>query len=157
MSLAAYTSQWAAHIIFEPQADLCKVLPLQTSLSLDTHLTSNHRSALNLSLLLLPPSQPFSELALWEQIAGISYSGDPRMSVPGAENPEKVKNIVRGEGVLEGFRGLYEGSMKEVPGLRWEGQEKGGQWNWTGRGEELLAVIQLPLCHGVSSFDTAIG
>ncbi|CAD6574846.1 MAG: Mitochondrial translocator assembly and maintenance protein 41 [Tremellales sp. Tagirdzhanova-0007] len=116
------------------------VLPLKTSASLDPYLSSNLRSALYLSLLLLSPSHPFSELALWEQIAGISYSGDPRMSVPGAENPEKVKNIVRGQGGLDGFRRLYEGAMNSMPGLRWQDESKDrvGDWAWRGQGEELL-------------------
>ena len=79
---------------------------------------------------------------MWEQIAGISYSGDPRMSVPGAENPEKVKNIVRGQGGLDGFRRLYEGAMNSMPGLRWQDESKDrvGDWAWRGQGEELLVV-----------------
>lgn len=40
------------------------------------------------------------------------------MSVPGAENPEKVRNIVRGPGVLGAFRGLYAPHVGGV-GLRW--------------------------------------
>ena len=62
------------------------------------------------------------------------------MTVPGAENPEKVKNIVRGPGVLEGFRKLYGESMRNVPGLRWRQGGKGGEWVWKGQGEELLVV-----------------
>ncbi len=103
---------------------------------------------MHLSLLLLPPSQPFSELALWEQIAGISYSGDPRMSVPGAENPEKVKNIVRGPGVLENFRRLYGAALEEVPTLAWqddapEKHARDRKWSWKGQGEEMLVVSVL--------------
>ena len=64
------------------------------------------------------------------------------MSVPGAENPEKVKNIVRGQGILNGFRGLYEGAMTSVPGLRWRDQphDRVGDWTWRGQGEEMLVV-----------------
>lgn len=74
------------------------------------------------------------------------------MSVPGAENPEKVKNIVRGEGVLEGFREMYGGLMGEFEGLRWAEQpgqayrpasEKhgnGNRWSWMGEGEYELMV-----------------
>ena len=111
---------------------------------------SNLRSALSLSLLLLPPK--FTEYQLWEQIAGISYSGDPRMSVPGAENPEKVKNIVRGEGVREGLRGMYGHLMEEIGSLRWDEGRSGekedtvapGQrqmeWVWRGDGSDHLIV-----------------
>lgn len=59
------------------------------------------------------------------KIAGLSYSGDPRMSVPGAENPEKVRNIVTGPGSLLGFRHLY-GEVLAESGVeeRTNGQEK---------------------------------
>lgn len=45
------------------------------------------------------------------------------MSVPGAENPDKVKNIVRGPGNLQGFRELYGGLLKGHPELRFEDKE----------------------------------
>ena len=51
------------------------------------------------------------------QIAGLSYSGDPRMSVPGAENPDKVKNIVSGPGSLVAFRELYAEPLARIEGL----------------------------------------
>ncbi|WRT64727.1 uncharacterized protein IL334_001661 [Kwoniella shivajii] len=76
-----------------------------SSSTLTSALETNHKSALSMALLLCPES--FEEDYLWEKIAGLSYSGDPRMSVPGAENPEKVRNIVRGEGAREGFRHMY--------------------------------------------------
>lgn len=75
-------------------------------------LKRNASAALRLSLLILP--ERFTELQLYEQIAGISYSGDPRMAVPGAENPEKVRNIVRGPGALEGFRQMYRPEMERL-------------------------------------------
>ena len=53
------------------------------------------------------------------QIAGLSYSGDPRMSVPGAENPDKVKNIVSGPGSLVAFRELYADPLGRIEGLEW--------------------------------------
>ena len=102
---------------------------------------SNLHSALSLSLLLLPHRQPFTEFQLWEQIAGLSYSGDPRMSVPGAENPQKVRNIVRGQGNLQGFRTLYDRAIKTTKGLRWEGTEKWEEkWEWRGHGDEMMIV-----------------
>ncbi|KIR26446.1 mitochondrial matrix protein import protein [Cryptococcus deuterogattii 99/473] len=111
------------------------LLPPPSSLS--SALSTNSHSALSLALLLLPPS--FTEDALWEQIAGLSYSGDPRMSVPGAENPEKVKNIVKGEGAREGFRRDYGGLLRRL-GISWEGEEKGGkkEWEWKGNGEDMM-------------------
>lgn len=113
------------------------VLGLSCNTALRPALGSNIRSALTFALLQLPPT--FTELQLYEQIAGISYSGDPRMSVPGAENPEKVKNIVRGPGVLDGFRRLYAPYFAVV-GLRWEGDKVKGVREWRGRGEETMEV-----------------
>ena len=106
----------------------------------DLHLaqTSNLRAALHVSLLLLGP-RPFTEIALWEQIAGISYAGDPRMSVPGAENPEKVKNIVRGEGQLQAFRQLYADAVEDV-GLQWAEYSTLDRRKWSGAGEQLISV-----------------
>ena len=110
--------------------------------ALSPALESNDAAALALALLLLP-SQSFTEYELWEQIAGLSYAGDPRMAVPGAENPEKVKNIVRGEGALQGFRDKYGTAMMRL-GVH---QEKGtsglsGAIQWQGQGETVLEVSQ---------------
>ena len=58
------------------------------------------------------------------------------MSIPGAENPEKVRNIVRGEGALEGFRVMYGDLLSAV---HWEGREK-GELEWKGNGDEYLVV-----------------
>jgi len=95
-------------------------LPLLPPSTLTSSLESNKKTALSLALILLGPR--FTEYQLWEKIAGISYAGDPRMSIPGAENPEKVRNIVRGEGALEGFRVMYGDLLSAV---HWEGREKG--------------------------------
>jgi translocator assembly and maintenance protein 41 len=116
------------------------VLTLHLNLALQAPLEANTRAALSLALLNLPAQ--FTELELWEKVAGISYSGDPRMSVPGAENPEKVRNIVRGPGVLGAFRGLYSPHVGGA-GLRWA--ESVGQptetegLEWRGAGEDTLA------------------
>jgi translocator assembly and maintenance protein 41 len=61
------------------------------------------------------------------------------MSVPGAENPEKVRNIVRGPGVLDGFRRLYGPYFAPV-GLRWDGDKMRGIREWRGDGEAVLQV-----------------
>lgn len=66
----------------------------------------NLASALRTSLLLLPSE--FTELELYETIAGLSYRGDFRMKV--GENPQKVRNIVRAQ--LNNFRSLYGGLLK---------------------------------------------
>lgn len=123
-----------------------QVLPLITPPEISESLRTNLHSALTLSLLLLPPT--FTEQALWTQIAGISYAGDTRMSVPGAEHPDKVANIVKGKGALEGMRGLYGQFMgRGELALVWDRGEKrveepevGKGWTWRGTGEEVLRV-----------------
>lgn len=75
----------------------------------------NLTSALRTALLTLP--ERFSERALFERIAGISYGGDPRMSLP-AENRDKVANIVGKQ--LEQFRELYRKLALGLPGVHWE-------------------------------------
>ncbi|KAJ9114983.1 hypothetical protein QFC22_005311 [Naganishia vaughanmartiniae] len=77
------------------------------------HKPINLVSALRVALLMLP--EEFTEVELWEQVAGISYAGDPRMSIPGAENPKKVQNIVRPQ--IDRFRGLYFKLLQEIGGV----------------------------------------
>jgi len=75
------------------------------------------------------------------------------MSVPGAEHPDKIANIVKGKGALEGMRGLYGEFFEDGNlGLTWDVRaeevgtgrqvEKGNQggWEWRGSGEGLLRV-----------------
>ena len=69
-------------------------------------------SALRTALLLLPPN--FTEQDLYGTIAGISYLGDPRMSLP-AENANKVANIVRHQ--LPNFRRLYAPLIENMPNV----------------------------------------
>jgi translocator assembly and maintenance protein 41 len=69
-------------------------------------------SALRTALLLLPPS--FTEQELYGTIAGISYLGDPRMSLP-TENPSKVANIVGNN--LPNFRRLYMPLVEIMPNV----------------------------------------
>lgn len=69
------------------------------------------------------------------------------MSVPGAENPDKVKNIVAGQGAREGLRAMYGGMLREKR-VRWvqdaeKEEDAGGKWVWKGDGEELLEVRPL--------------
>jgi len=74
----------------------------------------NLTSAVRAALLTLPGE--FSETQLFERIAGISYSGDPRMWLP-AENRGKVTNIVRKQGPQ--FRELYHRLVVGLPGVYW--------------------------------------
>lgn len=70
----------------------------------------NLTSALRTALLLLP--QHFTEVELYTQIASISYTGDFRMTVPGGENADKVRNIVLGQ--REMFRRLYASLIRSL-------------------------------------------
>jgi len=126
--LSTWETLYISGRLQKPHLPLLPLLP-GSSTGLESALANNLKQALSLALILLPGR--FTELQLWEKIAGISYAGDPRMSVPGAENPEKVRNIVRGEGALEGFRAMY-GSLLE--GMEVEGYE------WRGDGEEMMSV-----------------
>lgn len=74
----------------------------------------NLTSAVRAALLTLPAS--FSERALFERVAGISYAGDPRMLLP-AENRGKVGNIVRAQAPQ--FRELYHRLVTGLPGVHW--------------------------------------
>ena len=69
-------------------------------------------SAVRTALLLLPPE--FSENDLYNTIAGISYLGDPRMSL-GAENLNKVANIVKHQ--LPNFRRLSAPLIETLPNV----------------------------------------
>ncbi|KAF2091871.1 mitochondrial matrix Mmp37, partial [Saccharata proteae CBS 121410] len=69
-------------------------------------------SAVRAALLMLGPN--FTERQLFECIAGLSYMGDPRMSV-GSENPNKVRNIVSKQ--LHNFRRLYDPLLETLPNV----------------------------------------
>ncbi|KAI9830832.1 MAG: hypothetical protein M1819_005357 [Sarea resinae] len=72
----------------------------------------NLLSAVRVALLLLPPK--FTERELYSTIAGISYMGDPRMSLP-TENRQKVANIVTNQ--LGNFRQLYAPLIENLPNV----------------------------------------
>ena len=72
----------------------------------------NLLSAVRTALLLLPPK--FSEHDLYKTIAGISYLGDPRMSL-GGENLNKVNDIVVHQ--LPNFRRLYAPLIENLPNV----------------------------------------
>ena len=69
-------------------------------------------SAVRTALLLLPST--FTEQDLYKTITGISFLGDPRMSL-GAENLNKVSNIV--EHQLPNFRRLYAPLIENLPNV----------------------------------------
>jgi mitochondrial translocator assembly and maintenance protein 41 len=74
----------------------------------------NLTSAVRAALLTLPSD--FTEIELFERIAGISYSGDPRMLLP-MENRGKVGNIVRKQAPQ--FKELYHRLVVGLPGVHW--------------------------------------
>ncbi|KAH7324717.1 mitochondrial import protein MMP37 [Stachybotrys elegans] len=76
----------------------------------------NLLSAVRTALLLLPPD--FTESQLYSTISGLSYLGDPRMSLP-TENLSKVDNIVQNNMVH--FRRLYAPLIKALPNVAYTG------------------------------------
>lgn len=82
-------------------------------------------AALRTALLLLPPD--FTESQLYGAIAGISYLGDPRMSLP-TENRSKVNNIV--ENNMVHFRRLYAPLVKTLPNVDFTGNCRLDDENW---------------------------
>lgn len=80
----------------------------------------NLSSALRVAQLLLPSK--FTEVELYSRIASLSYEGDFRMSVPGGENADKVRNIVLGQ--RDEFRRLYAGLVRSMGTLKIEERRK---------------------------------
>lgn len=84
----------------------------------------NLLSALRTALLLLP--EKFTEMELYNTIAGISYLGDPRMTLP-TENPQKVSNIV-GNNFVNFYR-LYDPLLQALPNVSFDSKAKGSEFN----------------------------
>lgn len=84
----------------------------------------NLLSALRTALLLLP--EKFTEMELYNTIAGISYLGDPRMTLP-TENPQKVSNIV-GNNFVNFYR-LYDPLLQALPNVSFDTKAKGSELN----------------------------
>lgn len=72
-------------------------------------------SAVRTALLLLPAE--FTEHELYSTIAGISYMGDPRMSI-GGDDPRKVQNIVKNQ--MFNFRRLYGPLIENLPNITFD-------------------------------------
>lgn len=102
-------------------------------------------AALRTALLLLPPT--FNELDLYSVIAGISYLGDPRMSLP-AENPRKVHNIVGNN--LANFRRLYSPLIDTLPNVTYadRGPRRSPDWVFTEETPLRLAQDMDPVKRG---------
>lgn len=75
----------------------------------------NLLSALRTALLLLP--EKFTEMELYNTLAGISYLGDPRMTLP-TENPQKISNIVGNN--IANFQRLYNPLIENLPNLSFD-------------------------------------
>ncbi|KIL95488.1 hypothetical protein FAVG1_00225 [Fusarium avenaceum] len=82
-------------------------------------------AAVRTALLLLPPD--FTEAELYSTIAGLSYLGDPRMSLP-TENKSKVSNIV--ENNIVHFRRLYAPLVKTLPNVDFTGPSRIDDADW---------------------------
>lgn len=54
----------------------------------------------------------FTPKELFMAVAGLSYTGDPRMAM--AEHPDKVQNIVTGPGQLEAFFKMYSPFLPHI-------------------------------------------
>jgi len=85
----------------------------------------NLMSAVRTALLMLP--ERFTEKQLYEKIAGISYLGDPRMTL-GGENPRKVSNIVSNQ--LPNFRQLYVPLIDSLPNVAFNDHNVPGETGW---------------------------
>lgn len=89
----------------------------------------NLKAATAAALLLSPESSTLSWLALYRQIASLSYTGDFRMQV-GGEDPKKLDKLVQAQGQLERFHDLYRPILKsyESSGLL-SRNENGIEWD----------------------------
>lgn len=92
----------------------------------------NLMSAMRTALLMLP--ETFTEKQLYETIAGISYLGDPRMSL-GGENMRKVSNIVSNQ--LPNFRQLYVPLINNLPNVEFKDNAVPKDIGW--EREEIMA------------------
>ena len=106
----------------------------------------NLMSAVRTALLMLP--EKFTEKQLYERIAGISYLGDPRMSL-GAENMRKVSNIVSNQ--LPNFRQVYVPLIDNLPNVDFTDRRVPREPGW--EKEEVIAVSKRPAEHALGGVD----
>jgi translocator assembly and maintenance protein 41 len=95
LDLTSWSTLYVAGRLHKP------VRILQHNTDIQNAAKANLTHAVNVALLLLPPT--FTNVELYTTIAGLSYAGDVRMGL--AENPHKVSNIVHGS--LARFESLY--------------------------------------------------
>lgn len=91
--------------------------PVMTFLDQDDEITEAKENV-NLSgalaaALLSSETSTLSCMELFTRIAGLSYAGDPRMQM-GAEDPNKVQNLVQGPGQFQRFSKLYQLSIDKL-------------------------------------------
>ncbi|KAL1306182.1 hypothetical protein AAFC00_004284 [Neodothiora populina] len=99
----------------------------------------NLMSAVRTALLMLP--ERFTEKQLYEQIASLSYMGDPRMNAyVGGENPKKVANIVGAQ--LPNFRQLYVPLVDNLPNVDFNDSNVPTEKGW--EKEEVIARSNEP-------------
>jgi translocator assembly and maintenance protein 41 len=103
-------SDWRDYYIAGRLQKPVKFIQTQGNQEVKKALNNNLLSAFAASLLLLSSGAPVSWSSLYEQICTLSYSGDIRMKF--AENPNKVKNLVRGN--FHNFHELYKQAREEI-------------------------------------------
>jgi mitochondrial translocator assembly and maintenance protein 41 len=129
-----YTTPEAAAV---EQAQLERNLPsaLHTALLILSGTTNNKGSA------------EVDELHVYETIAGLSYSGDFRMRF-GAEDPNKIRNLVASAGSRARFRHLYRSAAQQ---LERQGivsihphahASSNGTWTWDASASALRALAE---------------
>ena len=116
-------SQWDTLYLAGRLQKPVKILRDNPSVRLANQL--NLLSAVRAAMLLLPSE--FSEFELYSTIAGISYRGDLRMSLP-AEDPRKINNIVTGH--LANFRYLYAPLIENLPNVEFSDPRCTTDKNW---------------------------
>ncbi|EPQ65472.1 Bgt-358 [Blumeria graminis f. sp. tritici] len=112
-NLCTDLSQWTTLYLAGRLQKPVKILRDDPRVRLANHI--NLTSALRTALLLLPSE--FTENDLYGTIASISYTGDPRMTLP-LENRSKVANIVGNN--LPNFRKLYSHLIENLPNVNFK-------------------------------------
>ncbi|QBM86060.1 translocator assembly and maintenance protein 41 [Metschnikowia aff. pulcherrima] len=104
----------------------------------------NLECALNLSLLIILSRQGSNFIScsqLFNQVALISYMGDPRMII-GGENPNKVQNIVKKQ--LPFFKSLYREALEKAISKGYVVEAKGFYCATLGINSAVRLVADLP-------------
>jgi len=86
---------------------------ISTSDDITAAMSTNHLAGLAAGFLTLPAGTTTTTAALFASIASLSYTGDPRMSA-GAEDPNKVQNLVGGAGQRARWTALYKPHLQAL-------------------------------------------